>query len=63
VAQREADRGKVAYRDGFNRVSELDRALRQETPHMGMWLDNSDQEPDATVNEIIMRGLDAGRIE
>jgi cytidylate kinase len=63
VAQREADRGKVAYRDGFNRVSELDRALRQETPPMGMWLDNSDQEPDATVNEIIMRGLDAGRIE
>jgi len=43
--------------------AKLDLALRRETPPIGMWLDNSDQEPDATVNEIIKRGLDAGRIE
>ncbi|MGH9250814.1 MAG: AAA family ATPase [Acidimicrobiales bacterium] len=63
VVQREADRRKVAYRDGFARVSDLDLALRRETPRIGMWLDSSDQQPDATVNEIIERGLDAGRIE
>lgn len=62
VAQREAQRGKVAYRDGDNSIRELDDALRQETPSIGMWLDSSDQEPDETVDEIIERGLDAGRV-
>ena len=63
VAQREEARGKDAYRDGFNNVSDLDVALREETPRIGLWLDNSDQNPDETVDEIIERGLDAGRVE
>lgn len=63
VAQREAARAKDAYRDESHSIRELDRALRRETPSIGMWVDNSDQEPCETLQEIIERGLDAGRIE
>jgi chloramphenicol 3-O-phosphotransferase len=63
VARREEARRKEAYHDGFNNVSELDVALREETPRIGLWLDNSDQNPDETVDEIIERGLDTGRVE
>ena len=63
VARREAKRSKVAYRDGFNSIRELDTALRRETPSIGLWLDNSDQEPNETVDEIIERGLAAGSVE
>jgi hypothetical protein len=63
VAQREAKRSKTAYRDGFNSITELDRGLREETPSIGWWLDNSDQEPIETVDEIIARGLDLGSVD
>lgn len=63
VVQREAQRSKTAYRAGFNSVGELDRALRQETPSIGWWLDNSDQEPSETVDEIIERGIDLGSVK
>jgi cytidylate kinase len=63
VARREAERSKVAYSDGFNSIRELDSALRQETPSIGLWIDNTDQEPHETVDEIIARGLDAGSVE
>jgi cytidylate kinase len=63
VEQREQARGKQAYRDGYNNIIELDVALREATPRIGLWLDNSDQHPDETVDEIIDRGLDAGRVE
>ena len=63
VEGREAKRSKIAYREPFNSIRELDNALRRETPLIGMWLDNSDLEPHETVDEIIERGLDAGCVE
>lgn len=62
VAQREAERGKVAYRDGHNSIADLDTALWRDTPRMGMWLDTSSQTAEQSVDEIIARGLEAGRV-
>jgi len=59
VAAREAGRPKTAY-DGPDRIAELDAALREETPRLGLWLDTSGLGPDATVDEIVRRGLDEG---
>ncbi|HEY3010247.1 MAG TPA: AAA family ATPase [Micromonosporaceae bacterium] len=53
VAARETARGKDAYDEWT--VAELDRALRQETPRIGLWLDTSDQTPGQTVDEILAR--------
>ena len=63
VARREAARDKVAYGEGAASIEQLDRALRQDTPSIGLWLDNSDQQPDETVDEIIERGLEHGSID
>jgi chloramphenicol 3-O-phosphotransferase len=53
VAARERGRGKTAY--GVWQVAELDRALREHTPRIGLWLDTSGQTPDQTVAEILAR--------
>ena len=55
VARREAERPKTAYRPGSWTIDELDRSLRDRTPRIGLWLDNSDQTPDETVDEILAR--------
>jgi hypothetical protein len=52
VASRDAHRHKRGY-DGEWTVDQLDRILRDETPHIGTWIDNSDQTPDETVDQII----------
>jgi cytidylate kinase len=62
VAERERGRSKTAYRDGFSTIIELDRALRTETPRIGLWLDSSDQRPDETIDEIEARGLTEGLV-
>ena len=62
VKQREADREKVAYRDGSHTIDQLCAVLRYETPRLGLWLDTSKQTPDETVDEIIQRGLTDGRV-
>jgi cytidylate kinase len=62
VARREAGRAKVAYRDGHFGIAALDDGLRNGTPRIGLWLDTSDQTPEQTVDEIVARGLDEGRI-
>ena len=62
VAAREAGRSKVAYRDGHFGIAALDDGLRNGTPRIGLWLDTSDQTPEQTVDEIVARGLDEGRI-
>ncbi|MGQ0434019.1 MAG: AAA family ATPase [Microthrixaceae bacterium] len=62
VAEREAQRSKVAYRASFDGVEALDRSLRNETPRLGMWLDSSDLTPSETVDAIIEDGLDQGEI-
>lgn len=53
IAAREAARGKDAY----NRwtIDLLDDGLRNHTPHLGLWLDTSDQTPEETVDEILAR--------
>jgi len=61
VAAREAARPKTAYRPGSWTIEGLDRALRDQTPRIGLWLDNSDQAPDQTVDEILRR-LDEARV-
>ena len=63
VAGREAARSKLAYRDEAATITELDAALRQETPRIGLWLDTSAQLPDETVDEIIRRGPTDGRLD
>jgi chloramphenicol 3-O-phosphotransferase len=61
AAAREAARGKDAY----NRwtIDLLDKGLRTETPHLGLWLDTSDQTPDETVNEILERAWTEANIQ
>jgi cytidylate kinase len=54
VAQREAERGKVAY-VGAVTPAEFDAVFRAETPPIGLWLDTSEQAPEETVDEIIAR--------
>ena len=36
-------------------VRDLDRSFRSETPHIGLWLDSSQQTPEETVEAIIAR--------
>lgn len=59
VAAREAARRKHAYGAGGpgqgDSVAELDRVLREQTPRLGLWLDNSDQTPEQTADELIRR--------
>jgi cytidylate kinase len=63
VAAREAARAKVAYREGAAGAAALDRALRGETPRIGLWLDTSDQRPDQTVDAIVERALAEGTVD
>jgi len=53
VARRNAARGKEGYH--WYTVAELDRGLREETPRLGLWIDNSEQTPEQTVAEILAR--------
>jgi cytidylate kinase len=62
VAERERLRAKTAYRDRPS-IVDLDRALRLETPPIGLWLDTSTQQPNETVELIDQRGLVDGLID
>jgi chloramphenicol 3-O-phosphotransferase len=53
VAARDRGRGKDAY--GVWQIAELDEALRERTPRIGLWLDTSRQTPAETVAEILAR--------
>ncbi len=57
VEQRESTRDKKAY-DPWT-VAELDDALRNRTPRIGLWLDTSVQRPEQTVDELIARAAEA----
>lgn len=59
VAVREAGRGKKGYR-GIT-VAELDRALRVETPRLGLWVDSSALTVDETVDYILAH-LEAAKV-
>ncbi|WP_460516952.1 AAA family ATPase [Flindersiella endophytica] len=54
VAQREQDRRKTAYKDGWT-IEGLDAVLHEDTPKLGLWLDTSSQTPSQTVDEILAR--------
>ena len=60
VAVRAASREKVGYTADLTPAM-FDRALRQETPRLGLWLDSSQLELDETVDEILAR-LEEARI-
>ena len=59
VAAREAGRSKKGYR-GVS-VQDLDRALRTETPRLGLWVDSSALTVAETVDQILAN-LDAARV-
>jgi cytidylate kinase len=59
VAAREAARGKTAYDDWS--VGQLDDMLRNQTPHLGLWLDTSGQTAAETVDEILSRAWTEAR--
>jgi chloramphenicol 3-O-phosphotransferase len=58
VMQREAERVKVGYGDLWS-IRDFDHKVRTETPHIGLWLDSSQQTPDETVEEIVARIAEA----
>jgi chloramphenicol 3-O-phosphotransferase len=60
VAARERGRGKRSY--GVWQIAELDRALREQTPRIGLWLDTSGQTPDETVAQILTRAPDEAAV-
>ena len=59
VAAREAGRTKQGYR-GIS-VADLDRALREETPRLGLWVDSSALSVAGTVAHILAH-LDDARV-
>jgi cytidylate kinase len=58
VMQRESERVKVGYGDLWS-IRDFDHKVRTETPHIGLWLDSSQQTPDETVEEILARLAEA----
>jgi adenylate kinase family enzyme len=40
----------------------LDRAIRETMSGIGLWVDNSNQSPEETVDEILQRGWDEGAL-
>lgn len=59
LAERERARSKKGYPDRAS-IDEFDRILRDETPHVGYWLDNSDLTVEATVDNILSHLREAG---
>ena len=57
VAERERRRAKRAYEQWT--VERLDRALHDDTPRLGLWLDTSDLTVDETVDAIVRRQREA----
>jgi chloramphenicol 3-O-phosphotransferase len=53
VAARDAARDKTGYGDDGAAVAAFDHVLRAETPHIGLWLDNSDLSLSDTVACIL----------
>ncbi|MFI9232765.1 MULTISPECIES: AAA family ATPase [Streptomyces] len=61
VERREANRSKTAYGPDWS-VRDLDTALREHTPPIGLWLDTTEQTVDETVDEILARAWTEGAI-
>lgn len=54
IRRREASRAKTGY-TGFD-VEPLYASFMEETPRIGLWLDNASMTPEATVEEILRHG-------
>ena len=59
VAAREAGRDKVGYRGVA--VADLDRALREDTPRIGLWIDSSGMTAEDTA-AAVLANLAAARV-
>ena len=59
VRAREAGRGTQLW----EQCEWLDAVVRTDTPRLGLWLDNSDQSPAETVDEILRRYRDEAMVE
>jgi len=57
IAARDASREQSGY--AVWSVQELHDLFAVQTPRLGLWLDNSGQTPEQTVDEILRRGQDA----
>ena len=42
-------------KDVFDAWGHLDAVMREETPRLGLWLDNTGMMPEETVDEIMRR--------
>ena len=51
--ERQRTRGKVAYKPGDEDIAALDRALRESTPRLGLWIDTSYLTVAETVDRIL----------
>lgn len=60
IAAREAARDKSSYDEWT--VTQLDKALRDNTPRIGLWLDTSTQTPEETTDEILHRAWTEARV-
>ena len=60
VATREAGRGKTGYQDEAA-IIDFDRVLREDTPHIGLWLDTSTLTVAESV-EAILAQIDHAKI-
>jgi predicted kinase len=56
-----AARNRSRSKNGYARfsVAQLDRALREDTPRLGLWLDSSEQDERTTVEELVRRQEEA----
>ncbi len=52
VTEREAARRKSGYSPNLT-IADLDRGLREETPHIGLWVDSSGMTVDDTADYIL----------
>ena len=52
--QRRRSTGKIAYRGGFT-VATNDADLATTPRELGLWIDTSEQSPEQTVNEVLVR--------
>ncbi|MDF2543777.1 MAG: hypothetical protein K0S47_3495 [Herbinix sp.] len=61
VALREKERNKIGYGDWS--ISELDDLFQRETPRIGLWIDTSNQTPEESIEEILKRVWEEGRVK
>ena len=59
VKQRDGERPEKHV---FDTWRHLDQVMREETPHVGLWLDSSELTAEQTVDEILARAWDEAKL-